>query len=188
MEAQAEGGAGQQQISANSLFDPRATLHAQSLPPPSPSGAATPPPAPAGPLLRGHNRTHSGHVPKSNAPSSTFAATAQLRNPFAVDPDLQVESSAASDTSNASFYTAAEDGVESSQTSFADRPPRGADRPALAGPSLGDRFGRAERPSPLGAGAERGAYPPLPPIATGSTSTFSHHTQARLWLCLFLQS
>ena len=151
MEAQSEGSAGPQQINATSLFDPNATLHAQSLPPPSPADGATPPPAPTGPLLRGHNRTHSGHVLKSNVPSSSYAATAHLRNPWAeVD---QVESSAASDTSNASFYTAAEDGVESSGPSFADRPARGGDRPALLGPSLGDRFGRGDRPSPLGTGS-----------------------------------
>ncbi len=176
MEAQSEGSAGPQQINATSLFDPNATLHARSLPPPSPAGDATPLPPPAGQLLRGHNRTHSGHVPKSNAPSSSYVAAAQMRNPF-IDGDLQVESSAASDVSNASFYTAAEDGVESSGPSYADRPSRGADRPGLLGPIPGDRFGRADRPSPLGAGADRGPHPSLPPIATGNASTFSHFSQ-----------
>ena len=175
MEAQPEGSAGAQQINATSTLDGHAALHTRSLPPPIPgqhSSAALPAPSSLGPgsaQLRRHNRTHSGHVPKSNAPSSSYAQPSYPWTPTSeAGVDLYPEASGASDTSNASFYTAAEDGAESSAPSFAERPPSG-----IPG---GKRDGRADRPSPLGANAGAG-HPPLPTILTGSRSSFSHHAQ-----------
>ena len=174
MEAQSEGSAGAQQINASSALGGPTALHTRSLPPPTPSqasGAGTPPAGTVGPPVRRHTRTHSGNIPKINAPPPTYG-----RSPVS-EPELSVEPSAASDASNSSFYTAAEDGVESSGPSYADRSHRGMDRPTAAGYVAGDRPPRAERPSPLGVGADRAAQPPLPPVATGNHSRFTHHAQ-----------
>ena len=173
MEAQSEGSAGAQQITATSALEAAPAFHTRSLPPPTPpqaSGAGAPAVGAVGPPLRRHTRTHSGNIPKVSAHTPTYYG----RHPFS-EPEMAVEPSAASDASNSSFYTAAEDGVESSGPSYADRPHRGVDRSSAGGPFQGDRPPRAERPSPLG--ADRGAQPPLPPIATGSNSRFTHHAQ-----------
>lgn len=172
MEAQSEGSSGAQQINATSALGGTTALHTRSLPPPNPSqasGAATPPAGTVGPPVRRHTRTHSGNIPRINAQPPTYG-----RNPF-LEPELAVEPSAASDASNSSFYTAVEDGVESSGPSYADRAHRGVERPAAG--AAGDRPPRAERPSPLGVGADRVAQPPLPPVATGNHSRFTHHAQ-----------
>ncbi|KAK9819430.1 hypothetical protein WJX74_002869 [Apatococcus lobatus] len=172
MEAQSEGSAGPQQIIASSALSSAPAFHTRSLPPPSPpqaSGAGVLPVGTVGPPVRRHTRTHSGNIPKLNTPPSTYAG----RNPFS-EPDPSVQPSAASDASISSFYTAVEDGVESGGPSFVDRSQRDANR--SGGPFAGDRAPHTQRPSVLGAGADRSAQSPLPPIATGN-SRFAHHAQ-----------